>query len=598
MKRKICELFKLVFYVLVISLFLLSCKKSDTQEKKFPSTSEEIEESIKNTQRIAKESSTIVDSAISKAYIQNGLVDPLEIAKSVELIDGVLSATPTVSGTGIIVEQKDGTYSNILIVSEDDNRLFKEGITKSSTVISKSANNLDGGFLYPNGSGKALILAPFQKSFNTNLNKISELLKSAGYSVDQFLDSEATLERFRGSFLDNYDVVFIRTHGIANQATKGGTISTLLLTGEEFKYTNKLQTLPLDEQKAVASAKPLGSDVAYWAISVPYLNLTTDGRFKNSWIYAGGCETSLVDKGPSSLSEAFLKLGAGGYNGFDADIATSIANPIAVNMTTEFSSGLSFDKASDAVRSDPWLLTKAWSLRILYAIAPDVVQTINVSLFDNNQESTKPFYLKDPRGTVVDAEGNAYKTISIGTQVWMAENLKTIKYSNGDLIGTTTPTTLNIESESIPEYQWAYDGNESNVVTYGRLYTWYAVTDNRNVCPTGWHVPSDDEWKELEIFLGMSINDANLADWRGTQGTMMQIGGSTGFDVLFAGERNPDGSFLTLNKSASFWTSTGKILDNSENRWIRWFVSNGIEIGRDWRAPSVGLSVRCLKNKN
>lgn len=92
--------------------------------------------------------------------------------------------------------------------------------------------------------------------------------------------------------------------------------------------------------------------------------------------------------------------------------------------------------------------------------------------------------------------------MQIGTQVWMVENLKTTKYNNGDFIGTTSPTTLNIEAESSPKYQWAYDSNENNVSTYGRLYTWFATTDSRNICPTGWHIPTDAEWTTLVNFLG------------------------------------------------------------------------------------------------
>lgn len=88
---------------------------------------------------------------------------------------------------------------------------------------------------------------------------------------------------------------------------------------------------------------------------------------------------------------------------------------------------------------------------------------------------------------VTDIDGNVYHTVTIGTQVWMVENLKVTKYRNGDLIGTTTPATLDISGEAEPKYQWVYDGKESNVSTYGRLYTWYAITDNRNVCPKGWH---------------------------------------------------------------------------------------------------------------
>src|SRR5664280_2965928 len=100
---------------------------------------------------------------------------------------------------------------------------------------------------------------------------------------------------------------------------------------------------------------------------------------------------------------------------------------------------------------------------------------------------------------VRDGDGNLYNTITIGTQVWMAENLKATKYLNGEIIGTTT---ANILEESSPKYQWAYGNDENNVPTYGRLYTWYAVTDSRSVCPTGWHVPIDTEWNALTTYLG------------------------------------------------------------------------------------------------
>ncbi|MCJ7802706.1 MAG: fibrobacter succinogenes major paralogous domain-containing protein, partial [Candidatus Marinimicrobia bacterium] len=98
---------------------------------------------------------------------------------------------------------------------------------------------------------------------------------------------------------------------------------------------------------------------------------------------------------------------------------------------------------------------------------------------------------------VTDIDGNNYTGVTIGSQVWMVENLKTTRYRNGDLIGTTILATLNISTENTPKYQWAYGGNEDNVATYGRLYTWYAVTDSRNICPTGWIVPADTDWTIL-----------------------------------------------------------------------------------------------------
>jgi uncharacterized protein (TIGR02145 family) len=102
--------------------------------------------------------------------------------------------------------------------------------------------------------------------------------------------------------------------------------------------------------------------------------------------------------------------------------------------------------------------------------------------------------------TLTDIDGNVYKTVKIGTQVWMAENLKTTKYRNGDAIPEVTD-----DAEWIDLLTGAYCNcynDVNNVTLYGRLYNWYALTDSRNIAPAGWHVPSDEEWKILSDFLG------------------------------------------------------------------------------------------------
>lgn len=104
-------------------------------------------------------------------------------------------------------------------------------------------------------------------------------------------------------------------------------------------------------------------------------------------------------------------------------------------------------------------------------------------------------------GTVTDADGNSYYTIIIGDQTWMASNLNTTKFRNGDPIPTTNPANLDISAESAPKYQWVYNGNNSNESIYGRLYTWYAATDTRNVCPAGWHLSTSNDWSKLENYL-------------------------------------------------------------------------------------------------
>ena len=110
-------------------------------------------------------------------------------------------------------------------------------------------------------------------------------------------------------------------------------------------------------------------------------------------------------------------------------------------------------------------------------------------------------------GTVTDIDGNEYKTVKIGNQIWMAENLKVTRYQNGDDIFNGFSIS-DWDELTVGAYA-EYNGDEKHVNTYGRLYNWNAVADLRNVAPKGWHVPNDEEWKELEMFLGIVSRQSN-----------------------------------------------------------------------------------------
>jgi uncharacterized protein (TIGR02145 family) len=198
--------------------------------------------------------------------------------------------------------------------------------------------------------------------------------------------------------------------------------------------------------------------------------------------------------------------------------------------------------------------------------------------------------------TVKDIDGYVYKTITIGTQVWMAENLKTTKYRNGDLIGTTTPVTLDIENETTPKYQWAYGGNESNVATNGRLYTWYAVSDNRNICPTGWHVPSDAEWTTITTFpggervAGGKLKETGTTHW---QSPNTGATNETGFTGLPGGYRDYGGSFALVGSDGYWWSSTES---TTELAFYRSMYNNTSFVSRNDTDKQSGYSVRCLRD--
>lgn len=203
-----------------------------------------------------------------------------------------------------------------------------------------------------------------------------------------------------------------------------------------------------------------------------------------------------------------------------------------------------------------------------------------------------------------------YPVVEIGMQIWMEENLKTTKYSNSDLIGTTDPATKDITAESTPKYQWVYDGNESNVVTYGRLYTWYTVTDSRNVCPIGWHVPSDAEWTTLTDYLtnngyGYGGSGSNIAKsmaatsgWTiysaaGTIGNDQVSNNSSGFTALQRGLRRFSGGFYGIGSSGHWWSSTEGGMSEA---WSRLMSYNNNYVDRSNLSKQYGFSVRCLKD--
>jgi len=209
-------------------------------------------------------------------------------------------------------------------------------------------------------------------------------------------------------------------------------------------------------------------------------------------------------------------------------------------------------------------------------------------------------------GTVTDVDGNVYQTIQIGNQEWMAENLKVTRYRNGEAIPHITDGAE--WGDLYTGAYCSYDNNDSNIVIYGLLYNWFTVSDIRNLAPTGWHVPTDMEWKQLEMYLGMSQEDANGSGWRGTDegGKLKETGtmywktpnegatNSSCFSARPGGHRSTgDGTSYYICRIAHFWTSTS-FGTNSAYRRALWFDSAGV--GRDYNYTQDGNSVRCVRD--
>lgn len=201
-------------------------------------------------------------------------------------------------------------------------------------------------------------------------------------------------------------------------------------------------------------------------------------------------------------------------------------------------------------------------------------------------------------GTVNDIDGNVYNTVTIGNQVWMKENLKTPRYNNLTTIPYVTDNTT-WGSLTAPGYCW-YNNNLSNKDQYGALYNWFTVNDQ--LCPEGWHVPSDSEWAILNNYLGgLSVAGGKMKSTGTIEGgnglwVSPNVGATneSGFTAVPSGLRHcPEGTFDWMGIGTDIWSSTESDDDKAYNYSIE---NNKTSISRDNDYKQVGLSIRCIKN--
>ncbi len=228
---------------------------------------------------------------------------------------------------------------------------------------------------------------------------------------------------------------------------------------------------------------------------------------------------------------------------------------------------------------------------------------------DNSGSLTIQVWQRSEVTTVTDIDGNVYRTVVIGDQEWMAENLKVTKYRDGTAITNVTDNTA--WGALTTEAYCFYNNNANNEAeTYGALYNWYAVNDSRDIAPEGWHVPTDDEWKELEMYLGMSLSEADGQVWRGTNEGSKLAGNAdlwedgtleadsefstSGFSALPGGYRHYSaGGYNQMVYNAFFWSANDS---NSDIAWYRSLSNLNSDVFRYLTNKRAGYSVRCIKD--
>jgi uncharacterized protein (TIGR02145 family) len=219
---------------------------------------------------------------------------------------------------------------------------------------------------------------------------------------------------------------------------------------------------------------------------------------------------------------------------------------------------------------------------IVFSNKTDAVMDIGLHVLDNRYKLQDQYFKKD---FIDKRDSHIYKIVKIGNQTWMADNLAYIPFichpdSQGGIWVYNYLGCDTAEARKTQEYK-----------KYGCLYSYKTALD---ACPYGWHLPNDDEWKQLEIFLGITKSGADSTIWRGTnQGDLLKDGVLSGFSVLFGGWRTGYSKFNFIDEHANFWTSTEFDKNRSYERLLN---INSSKIGRNVGNKDCGFSVRCIKD--
>jgi len=213
--------------------------------------------------------------------------------------------------------------------------------------------------------------------------------------------------------------------------------------------------------------------------------------------------------------------------------------------------------------------------------------------------------------SVKDIDGNEYKTVTIGTQIWMVENLKTTRYPDGTAIPNVTDAS-EWAALTTPSYCWYNNDSVTYADMYGALYNWYAIdtasNGNKNICPGGWHIPTDNDWTILANYLGnngygyegdrrdiakamAATSGWNAHDIVSNVGYDQMSNNSSGFTALPGGYRNFLGAFNYAGRYAYWWSSTEY---SDMKAWYRFIHNYYSYSGRSNFRKQNGFSVRCV----
>lgn len=330
-------------------------------------------------------------------------------------------------------------------------------------------------------------------------------------------------------------------------------------------------------------------------------------------------KTITIAKGTSTIDFSLLRMGFGldvkadalTYGSMEVYLGNDTLN-LNTNKLSTFTTRQFFrvksdfelihDKAdsyTDTITiSAKWTSTNGVSNRVSgqFEFKRNYKKSINVSINSTTNKLTFEGWDEINDSTVTDIDGNVYKIVKIGTQIWMAENLKVTHYNDGTLIPNYT--TMANWGALTAGARCSHSNNTANVNTYGYLYNWYAATDLRRIAPEGWRVPTDSDWTVLSEYLGgESVAGGKLKATGYTYWNSPNTGAtnSTGFNALGGGYYHTSVSnFVSIREYGRWWSSTNRTSIDAYDRNLNYFYK---KLFRDETGArkNDALSIRCIK---
>lgn len=480
--------------------------------------------------------------------------------------------------------------THLLVQDERGKTLIDQNLQKSGSVFTGSFN-LAAGTGYSLSAecyqDSVLIYQGSESNISVKANATTSVqLQLTGVLVDLGLSASSLDFGYVG-----VDTAVTKTLRISNSGT-----ATLLVS--RMSTTNSVFTIA---SNASFSIEPGGyQDVTIRFAPVSFLMSYNGSLQINNNATENVKEVALSGTGAIgiiSLSSSYLSFGTVDINS-TSDKTLRISNTGKAILQTSLSTT---NDAYTIVGSTRHRIAAGGYQDVTVRFAPTSVKDYLASLaIDNNseqgyQEVTLIGIGSDATGTTVtDIDGNTYRTVKIGDQWWMAENLKVTHYRNSDAIPNVTDYRI-WEVLTTGAY-CVYGNNSENIETYGRLYNWHAVNDNRQIAPAGWHVPNSAEWQTLfsllgdEWYAGGKLKATGTSHWSDPNTGATN---ETGFSALPGGYRDYLGGFSERGMTAGFWSSTKSLSEFAGIHVMRY--DNPNIISRSFYKTD-GFSVRCVKD--